>query len=69
MRTLAELFGVASAKEVMTLTDPPAQGAVRRDPEYVFRADLVRDLAMFWLLPGERSSLTTTATRWTGTSS
>lgn len=57
MRTLAELFGVASAKEVMTLTDPPAQGAVRRDPGYVFRADLVRDLAMFWLLPGERSAM------------
>lgn len=58
-KTIAELFGIPSSMQIACRSEPPPKeaGAVRVDPDYVFRTDVVRDLAIFWTDPWERAAM------------
>jgi cobaltochelatase CobS len=48
---------VGSASPILAWDQPPEVGAVLANPDYVFRKEVVRDLLLFWSMPGERACM------------
>lgn len=56
-QTIIDTFGVGNRSQIYAWDRPPAYGAVQQNPDYVFRMEFVRDMLLFWSLPGERACM------------